>query len=385
MHWKEFVFMDKNMKYLYGAVAFGVVLFCTLTNLGTVMAGVSYVLGVFRPVTIGVVLAFVLNVPMMKIETWLKKKSAKRKKPLSDGFVRNVSLGATLVVILVIFGLLIGTVVPQFTTSFGTAMIQLQKRIPQIQELIRAAGYDGTWTTELLNRIDTLMNNSGQITGTISSAVTGAVSTISLFAGSAVQILIAMIIMVYILLDKERLLRQCGDMAAAFLPEKWNEKGSALLATWCDVYDNFFVGQCTEAFILAVLMIVAFQVFRLPFGGLVGVLSGVLSFIPYVGSFLACGIGVLLTLLLDPWKALLMFLVYQVVQFVENQFIYPKVVGKSVGLPPIWIVISVLVGGNLFGVLGMLFAIPVMATVYVLLRGVVARRTGKTAGKQTEK
>ena len=124
-------------------------------------------------------------------------------------------------------------------------------------------------------------------------------------------------------------------------------------------------------------MFIAFTIFRLPYANLIAVLTAVLSFIPYIGAFASCGIGALLIIMVDPWQALLSIVVYQVVQFIENQFIYPRVVGGSVGLAPLWTLSAALIGGNLFGVVGMIFAIPITAVLYVLIKDDVNQRLEK--------
>ena len=133
-------------------------------------------------------------------------------------------------------------------------------------------------------------------------------------------------------------------------------------------------GQCLESCILGSLIFIAFSIARLPYAGLIAVLTGICAFIPYVGSFISCSIGVLLTLLSSPGQALLCIIVYLAVQFTENQFIYPNVVGNSVGLPPLFTLLAVMLGGKLFGIVGMIFFIPLMAVVYVLVREDVQRR-----------
>lgn len=123
-----------------------------------------------------------------------------------------------------------------------------------------------------------------------------------------------------------------------------------------------------EAVLLSLLIFVAFKLFKLPYAGLIAFLTGIFAFIPYIGAFIACVLGVFLTLLADPSKALLCLIVYLIVQFIENQFIYPYVVGSSVGLAPLWTVIAALLGGKLFGVPGIVFSIPLTAALYILIR-----------------
>lgn len=163
-------------------------------------------------------------------------------------------------------------------------------------------------------------------------------------------------------------------MLYAHLSKKHADKICYISNLVNETYSKFFSGQCIEAVILGLLMFVAFTVFRLPYANLIAVLTALLSFIPYIGAFAACFIGALLIVMVDPWKGLLSIVVYQVVQFIENQFIYPRVVGGSVGLAPLWTLSAALIGGNLFGVIGMIFAIPVTAVLYVLVKDDANRR-----------
>ena len=141
-----------------------------------------------------------------------------------------------------------------------------------------------------------------------------------------------------------------------------------------DTYARFLSGQCVEAIILGLLILIAFTIFRLPYAGITAMLTSICAFIPYIGAFCACGIGALLTLLAEPSKVIVCIIVYLVVQFIENQFIYPNVVGSSVGLSPLWTLIAVFVGGKLFGLLGMILFIPLAAVLYILVREDANRR-----------
>ena len=140
----------------------------------------------------------------------------------------------------------------------------------------------------------------------------------------------------------------------------------AALAT--DTYSKFLSGQCLEACILGTLIFIAFSLFRLPYAGLIGFLTAVFAFVPYVGAFASCAIGAFLTLLASPGQAIICVIVYLAVQFVENQFIYPHVVGSSVGLSALWTLLAALVGGKLFGIVGIVFFIPIVAVLYELVR-----------------
>jgi predicted PurR-regulated permease PerM len=182
------------------------------------------------------------------------------------------------------------------------------------------------------------------------------------------------VIMVYVLLSRKTLKHQCQRVLYAYLSRERADSIAHVTGLIYQTYSKFFSGQCLESCILGSLIFIAFSIARLPYAGLIAVLTGICAFIPYVGSFISCSIGVLLTLLSSPGQALLCIIVYLAVQFIENQFIYPNVVGNSVGLPPLFTLLAVMLGGKLFGIVGMIFFIPLMAVVYVLVREDVQRR-----------
>lgn len=371
--------MNIKMKQWLQMITYAIVLLCFLMNLPGIFAGIQYFLVMIEPITVGLILAFVFNVPMKKIEGCLKKINKK----ISPKVARGLALFLTLMVVALIIALLLGTIVPQMITSAATAISQLEDGVPRLEKLIAENGHMSVGVKRLLDQVQDVINDSKNVTKTLGSLISQTVSTILTLGTQAFQFMISVIIMIYLLLDKERMQRQAKVLMEVFLPERWKKTITKVGKTACSVYEDFFTGQCIEATILATLMIVTFQLCRLPYGILVGVLAGVLAFVPYIGSFIACATGVILTLFISPWKALLVFVVYQIVQFIEGQFIYPRVVGKSVGLPPIWIVIAILLGGNLFGVVGILFAIPVMATIYTLLKEEVNKRQKKKEMEQS--
>ncbi|MCX4342024.1 MAG: AI-2E family transporter, partial [Lachnospiraceae bacterium] len=162
----------------------------------------------------------------------------------------------------------------------------------------------------------------------------------------------------------------------------WAEYLIHVSRTFSRSFANFLSGQCAEAVILGVLMFLAFTIFRLPYGSLIGVLTAVCAIIPYVGAFISGAVSVILALLISPTLAVRCLIVYLVVQFVENQFIYPRVVGGSVGLPPLYTLIAAMIGGKLFGIIGIIFFIPIMAVVIELVKedaGKRLSRRGKSA------
>ncbi len=201
--------------------------------------------------------------------------------------------------------------------------------------------------------------------GSIASSVFAAArSTISVLSSSV----FAFVIAVYVLASKCTLGRQVNRVMDAHLAPGHAARIRHVASLATDTYSKFLSGQCLEACILGTLIFLAFSLFRLPYAGLIGFLTALFAFVPYVGAFASCAIGAFLTLLASPEHALLCVIVYLAVQFIENQFIYPHVVGSSVGLSALWTLIAALVGGKLFGIVGIVFFIPIVAVLYELFR-----------------
>lgn len=379
--------MDKKMKQNLILIAFGVVLYAALMHIGTVIGFLGKIVNLAVPVVAGFVIAFVLNVPMAGIEKQLCKLSAKGKRPLPAGVITGVSLGLTLVIVALILFLVGKMLVPELTASVVSLYEVIMDKVPLLVDLLGRYDIDISWA---MNWLESL--NIGQLLqkvtmgagSVISSAVNIAVSAVS----GVTNAVLALIIAFYVLLGKKDLARQCTMLAKAYLKASVADYLIRVAKLVKDLYSKFLSGQCLEACVLGGLMVIFLGIFRVPYAVLIGLLAAVGTLIPYVGSFASCAIGAFLVLLADPGKVLVCIIVYLVVQFVENQFIYPHVVGTSVGLSALWTLVAVLVGGKLMGLLGMIFFIPLTAVLVTLLRErteyVMARKNAVTVIQQTQ-
>lgn len=365
------IFMDKSLKHILIGTGFGVTLFFLLMNLSKVGAFVIAVFKLLQPIFIGAIMAFVLNVPMQQIQRLLQKLYKKYKKKDTDA--KTASFALTLVLLFAIIILTCMTIVPQIAASLISIGKQLQETIPvwlsQLTQYPEAAA--------LLEYIEETLISEDLYTliGSNVSAMLGSIASgIGSFADILINLLMAFVIMSYLLLDKDNVKRQFRKLFEAYLPPKVSKYLMHAGTLLCEIYASFLSGQCLEAVILGVLMWLAFVLCGLPYAGLVAVLTGLLSFIPYVGSFVSCAVGAFIIFMISPVKAIISIIVFQVVQFVENQFIYPRVVGGAVGLSALWTLIAVLIGGKLFGIIGMIFFIPLTATAYTLLSQAVNKR-----------
>ena len=355
--------MKFNTKSPLFLVTFGILLFAGVMNLPMVLQFLQSMLSLVFPVIIGLVFAFVLNVPMRGFERLLRRLASKMNKKPSDHTLQKVSLFLTLITIGLVITIALTMLFPALITSVKSITPLMRERWPEWLAILSSHEIDVSAINEWMNSLDfeSLAGNAKNILG---SAFNAASSTISLIT----SVLFGLIIAVYVLLSKETLSRQTRKFVYANLKEQTADQICEVAVLARDTFAKFLSGQCVEAIILGVLIFVSFSVFQVPYAGLIGFLTSLFAFIPYVGAFASCAVGVFLALLVDPSKAILCLVVYMVVQFVENQFIYPHVVGNSVGLMPIWTLIAALIGGKLFGVVGIIFSIPLTATLYVLVR-----------------
>lgn len=368
--------MDRSLKNILIGTAFGVTLLVGLLRLESLLAAAGQIMAIFRPVFVGGALAFVLNVPMRGIEGLLQAAFARTRFARRPGALRPLALALTLVLVGAVFALLGWTLIPQLVSSVNTIRTLVSQLFPIWMAWLQEWQID----TDALEAFYSQLSGQGilsSLTSRLGSTLSTVFTAVSSTAGAVATAVMALVFMLYLLLDKERLARQASQLLTAFLPARISGPVFHAASLLNEIYANFFGKQCLEAVILGGLMWLAFMVFGLPYAGLVAVMTAVLSLVPYVGSFLSCAVGAGLILMISPEKALISILVYQAVQFVENQFIYPRVVGGAVGLPPFWTIFAVFLGGKLFGVPGMIFFIPFTATVYILVREAVTRRRGR--------
>ena len=373
----------QNIKGLLLVVCGGVAFYCALQNLDVVWGAVRGLLGILAPFLLGGALAFVLNVPMRAIERHLLKNSrrgAKLRRPLALVLTLLAVLGVLALASLVIgpgIAEAVMSIIREIPAAFDRLQTQLNglaeslaEYLPVIQEWL--AGVNIDW--ESLSR-KVLEYAQALGTGLVSSGsglIGGVVSGVSTFV-------IGLIFSFYILLQKEKLARQGRQVIYGLLPLRQADRTLDILRLASRTFSSFLSGQCLEACILGTLFVVAMTIFRMPYALLVGVLIALTALIPIVGAFIGCAVGALLIAIDNPWMALWFIVLFLVLQQIEGNLIYPHVVGSSVGLPSIWVLAAVTLGGSLMGITGMLFFIPLCSVVYALFRSYVKDRLAKKA------
>ena len=376
MEWNK-----QNIKGLLLVVCGGVAFYCALQNLDVVWGAGRGLLGILAPFLLGGALAFVLNVPMRAIERHLlqnSRRGAKLRRPLALVLTLLAVLGVLALASLVI-GPGIAEAVMSIIREIPAAFDRLQKQLnglaeslaaylPMIQEWL--AGVNIDWES-LSRRVLEYAQALGS--GIVSSGggfIGGVVSGVSTFV-------IGLIFSFYILLQKEKLSRHGRQVIYGLLPLRQADRTLEILRLASRTFSSFLSGQCLEACILGTLFAVAMTIFRMPYALLVGVLIALTALIPIVGAFIGCAVGALLIAIDDPWKALWFIVLFLVLQQIEGNLIYPHVVGSSVGLPSIWVLAAVTLGGSLMGITGMLFFIPLCSVLYALFRSYVKERLAK--------
>lgn len=359
--------MNKRLKRDLILIAFGVCLFAALNNLSLVFSLLKKLFAICLPVVLGGLLAFVLNVPMRAYEKLLDKIALKCKKSISGKTKNILSLMLAIFSILLVLVIVFTIAIPKVSESIKSVIVTVDSKIPDFLIFLEENGIDTTSITQKLADFD-LEQIIKQVTqGAFAIVVTAFDATVIAVKYFSTT-LFAIIISIYLLLDKNNLSRQTRKLCYTFLPDTKADKIYKTAYLIRDSYAKFLSGQCLEAVILAFLIFILFSIFGIPYASLIALLAAVLSFIPYIGSFIACAIGVLLAFIVSPQKAFICLIVYLAAQLIEQHFIYPHVVGNSVGLSPFYTIVAVLLGGNLFGIFGMIFFIPFFSVIYTLIR-----------------
>lgn len=375
--------LDKStVLKITGILTFCILLYCALQNTAAVKGGISTVMSYLNPFIVGAAIAFIINVPMRFIERHLFPKAKKL-----DKLRRPLALILALLAIAAIIVLVCIIVIPQIADTVSTLTVN----IPQYMDNVKA------YVNKTLEKYPELQEEFQSYTGKINwqSVITsvtgwvsnGVVSTINV-AGSAISGIVSAVVgfvfAIYILLQKERLGRQVRMIAYSLLPEKAADKFFKISNMTSDTFSKFLSGQCLEACILGSMFAIVLAVFRMPYVALISVLIAFTALIPIVGAFIGCVIGAFLIFMISPVKAVWFVVIFLVLQQIEGNFIYPKVVGSSVGLPAIWVLAVVTVGGKLMGVIGMLVMIPLSSVLYAIFREFIYNKL-KTKTERVQK
>lgn len=368
----------KNVKIILLIISASILLLWGLNHLDFVLSIIGGAFSVIAPFIVGLCLAFIFNVLLRPLEgLWDKIFKKKKKTKFILKLKRPVCLVLSILIIMAVIFILLFMIIPEITRTVSAIAnsvpsylermeawwIQLKELLEHYSIVLPAFDLDFNKIAETLTNF---LKTSGLINKTVD--ITG-----SIFSG-IFNMVLGLVFSIYILASKEKLGANTKKTLLAFLPKEKVEKAVDLAALSNKTFTNFITGQLTEAVIIGILCFIGMLIFRMPYALTISVLVAFTALIPVFGAFIGTAIGAFLILMVEPIKALWFIIFIIVLQQIEGNLIYPKVVGKSVGLPGIWVIIAVTVGSGLFGVLGMLLSVPVVSVLYTVIKEFINKR-----------
>ncbi|MBE6678085.1 MAG: AI-2E family transporter [Ruminococcaceae bacterium] len=368
--------IKKLTRWLIGITTACILIFLGVQNIDVVANAVSWATELIMPLILGFALALILNMPMRFFESHIWSKTNKKglqklRRPLS--FIISLVL---------IIGILVGVVwlvIPELVEAIKVivqGVIGLVNRLSgmseaELAELPLGSVLINTDWNKLLDSLQTwLKNQSGTIVNT-------AVGTITSLVGGIYDFFISFVFAIYILFSKDKLKAQAKRMIRVWLPKSFGEWSIHAASVANQNFSNFISGQSLEAVILGVLCMIGMWIFGFPYAPMIGALVGVTALIPVVGAFIGAGVGAFMILTVEPMKAVFFIIFILVLQQLEENLIYPRVMGSRVNLPGMWILAAVTVGGGIAGPVGMLLSVPIASTAYVLIKEATINREQK--------
>ena len=367
---------DEAVKKIRGLIIFAAIIIACFWKYDVVISVLAFIFHVIFPFVLGGAIAFVLNVPMNFIQRHLFPEDKIEKRKVIKKLARPLSMLIVLFCVIGIIVLVMFVLIPQLGNTFANLGNSIQAFIPKIQKWAETLFHDNKeimnwvnhlefdWNKIMNAGINFLKNGAGSVLDSTIMAAKSIVSGIATF-------FIAFVFAIYILLQKEKLSIQAKKVLFAFVRKGRAEATLEVLSLTYNTFSSFLTGQCVEAIILGCMFVITMSILRLPYALLVGIVIAFTALIPIFVAFIGCIVGAFLIFMVDPIKALIFIILFLILQQIEGNLIYPHVVGSSVGLPSIWVLAAVSIGGSLMGVVGMLIFIPIVSVVYALFREVV--------------
>lgn len=382
-----FEFNSKNIKKILLIITYTILLCFACVKFDVIIKALGYILNLLKPFILGFCIAFILNIPLSKIENIFRKMSENKKKGKKDkkyknvqnkdakpnGKLRLLSIVLSLLIFVGIILVVLFLVIPEFINTISIFKENIPEAFNTCKEWLEGVMSDNP---EVIQKINDFKPDWQQLdsdlTEWIKNAATGIIGVsidfiISLFSG-VVNFFMGVIFAVYMLMQKEKLISQFKRLFIAYIPEEKCNKLFHVGGITNETFKKFFGGQFIEATLLGVLCFIGMKIFGMPYALTISVLIGVTALIPVFGAFFGTAIGAILILAVNPMQALWFVIYIIVLQQIDGNLIYPRIVGNSVGLPGIWVMLAVLIGGNSLGIIGMLIGVPIASVIYKLVK-----------------
>lgn len=366
----------KTLRNIFIGVISCIVLYWILHETERVKTVFVFLTNIIFPFFLGAAIAFVINVPMRAIENLLVRIA-------NQTWRRVIALILTFLGVLLVLSLVFWLLIPQLISTIQSLIPKLYTFVNNTETLVKDFLANNPqvmeWINEntdfdSLNLADIAQKAIAMVSSSVSTIVVSAFSALGSITGAIMDAFIAIVFAIYCLFQKETLARQGRKLLYAFLPERFSDHVIRILRLTNSTFSNFLSGQCVEVCILGCLFAVAMAIFQMPYIPLVSVLVAVTAFIPVVGAWVGCILGAFFILVANPMQAVWFVIMFLILQQIENNLIYPRVVGTSIGLSGMWVLIAVAVGGEIMGVAGMFLMIPVASVLYTLLQEVTHKR-----------
>ena len=356
----------ENIKKIMGIITFGIGFYWLLNNLDGIGSFANRLFNLLFPFILGGVLAFVLNIPMMKVEKFIKSRQKKKNSRLP---VRIISIVISLVLFVTFILIIAFLLIPELVDNVSLLLSNVPKIIEDVQGwIINSTDNYPDIQNQIEKTFSSDMDFNDIIVTVLNYVINGSINIITSLVSSLFTLFTAIVFAVYMLSQKEYLITGIKKVMYAYMKKEHVEKILEIASLSNRTFSKFISGQCVEAILLGCIFFVILTLFRFPYALIISVLISITALIPMFGAMIAMIIGALLIAVTSPIKALIFIIVFQIIQQIENNFIYPKVVGKSVGLSSIWTLLAIILGGSLMGVVGMIIGLPLASILYAILR-----------------
>lgn len=372
---------QKKIKRALFIVTCSILIYNLIDHLPAIFTTFGHFLGIIAPFIYAIAIAFVINIPMSFFENKFLGRL-----PIKKSLQRVLAIILAYFMIIFLISLLFSIILPKLYTSSRTFILAIPDILDRLSHYIKQAHWLGRFQKILLDTLDQVKTTSissylmkkighGQTPTTLSPSLTAPlIETLTSIFSGFLNAFVALIFSIYMLASKERLTRQCKELVYSLLPEKAADSVMYIAYTAYDNFYNFFTGQFLEAIVLGGMTYSGMKILKMDYAIVIAIIVSFGALIPMVGAVLAGFVGTMILLSIDPVQGIGFLIFICVLQQFDGNLVYPKIVGQSVGLPAMWVLLGIIIGGSLFGVIGMFMFVPIMSTLYDLLTDFKTRR-----------